>query len=128
MDQSVWVYRRLKGLYFFQFGSMGVLFPVMPLFFEFLGYRKSEIGILTALAPATSFIFGPGFSILADTYSIHGLLTLSCHIISSTLIYFMNYVTNYKTMLCLVLFSMIIRAPVCMQMDSHTLLLIGGEN
>ena len=117
-NQPLWVYRKLKGLYFFQFGAMGCLFPVLPLFFEWLGYRKSEIGVLTSLRPAMSFIFGPSLSLLADSYSIHGVLTMTCHIVSGTMIYCMKFVTAYKTMLVLVLFGAIIRAPVSMQMDA----------
>lgn len=112
---------RLKSLYFCIFGAMGILFPIIPLFYESLSFSKTKIGVLTAIPPVTSTIFGPLWSILFDATQTHDLGTILAHIVQGLLTGSALYMKKFQAMVAIVLLSSVFRAPVSAQIDSHTI-------
>jgi MFS family permease len=117
----------LKVLYFMSFGSMGVLFPIIPIFYEGLGFSKTNIGILTAIPPVTTFLFGPLWSVLFDAKKWHGIGTQLTQLTSAAATTAGVLVTSFPTMVCVVTASSVLRAPVSAQVDAHTIGLLRGK-
>jgi MFS family permease len=117
----------LKVLYFMSFGSMGVLFPIIPIFYEDLGFSKTNIGILTAIPPVTTFLFGPLWSVLFDAKKWHGIGTQLTQLTSGAATTLAVLVTSFPTMVCVVTASSVLRAPVSAQVDAHTIGILRGK-
>lgn len=60
-----------KLLYFVQFCGYGILSPYMPVFYEGLKMRKSQIGVLTMLPNICSFLVAPVFGFVGEHASNH---------------------------------------------------------
>ena len=112
---------KLRFTYFCLFGTMGILSPFLPLFFQSVGYSKLEIGILGGLPPLSSFIFGPLWSFLADYISKHEFIILMNHTISTTATSLMYFISSFNLMIGFVLFISITKSPVSTLLDSFTL-------
>ena len=117
----------LKVLYFMSFGSMGVLFPIIPIFYEELGFSKTNIGILTAIPPVMTFLCGPLWSVLFDAKKWHGIGTQLTQLSSAAATTLAVLVTSFPTMVGVVTASSILRAPVSAQVDAHTIGLLRGK-
>ena len=62
---------RFRALYFFMFSGLGVIMPYLPVYFEFLKYSKSQIGVLSMIPNFSSFMVAPLFSIIGDKLDAH---------------------------------------------------------
>lgn len=65
---------RLAGFYALYFGTVGIVLPFFPGYFEAAGFSASEIGVLLAVGPACMLFAPPVWGQLADRTGRPGLV------------------------------------------------------
>ncbi|HKZ69927.1 MAG TPA: MFS transporter [Anaerolineales bacterium] len=61
----------MAAYYFFFYAAIGVLLPYLPLYYEHIGLRGEQIGLLLGLGPVVLLISGPLWGSLGDRFNLH---------------------------------------------------------
>jgi PPP family 3-phenylpropionic acid transporter len=115
-----------KYLYFFVFGSTGIFYPYIPVFFETIGKSKFEIGILCSLPNATNFFFAPIWTYFADTCNTHNEVLMYSYFISTILTFLIQYFQSFFVLFILVLIVSIFKSPTIPLIDSAAISSLGN--
>lgn len=68
------------------YGCMGFLMPYFNMILAHYGYNGWQIGVISAIRPLASALCGPVWAGLADYYSEHRRILLSCLVLSSVVL------------------------------------------
>eukprot|EP01116_Phalansterium_solitarium_P005948 TRINITY_DN18272_c0_g1_i1.p1 TRINITY_DN18272_c0_g1~~TRINITY_DN18272_c0_g1_i1.p1 ORF type:complete len:516 (-),score=162.00 TRINITY_DN18272_c0_g1_i1:170-1717(-) len=116
-----------KLLNFMLFASWGCYFPFLSIFFRYVGYSQSEIGLLLSITPFIGSVSATFWTGLADRFHKHKLLLVGNMTVASvvlTTLSFAEHVPFGVTMAIMACFSFI-RAPVNPLMDAAVLQMLG---
>lgn len=125
-DTTLKISYLFKYLYFFVFGSTGIFYPYIPVFFETLGLSKVEIGILCSLPNATNFFFAPLWTYFADTFNKHNEVLIFPYFISTLLTFLLQYFKSFGALFTLVLILSIFKSPSIPLIDSAAISSLGN--
>lgn len=109
---------RLKLLYFFLYGGLGVLSPYVPVFFERLHMTKSQIGILLMIPSMSSFVFAPLWSMFCDRLNIRSEVIFFALMTSQVLTCSMYFFEAFTSMVSIVVIGSVVKAPLTSLVDS----------
>ena len=129
LEQDQFRFFVFKLMYFVYFGTFGVIFPTLPVFFESNNlFNKYQIGVLCMVPNLTSFIVSPFVSVLIDKYSnLQTEIFIFLLIVSTFIMFTLLYTVSYSASFWAVLLSSITRAPLIPMLDSRTIGLLGDK-
>jgi len=67
---------RARSVYFLFYGAWAAFIPFLPLYYQSLGYKGGQIGLLTSLVPLITLVGAPVWSGLADATHRHRAVLL----------------------------------------------------
>jgi MFS transporter, PPP family, 3-phenylpropionic acid transporter len=106
--------------------SMGAWLAFFNLYLETKGLSGSQIGLVGGIYQAALFLFAPLLGILADRYGIKKLLTISL-IISSTLLFFFQFIDQYFLLIIYTLIMSFFLQPIGSLIDSLAIKFVRNE-
>jgi len=109
------------------FAAYGCLPPFLPVYFQSLGFSKTQIGLLGSLQPFLSFIGGSAGTFVADKTRRHKLIMLLCIFVAMLLRCSIFFVSSFLQAAFLVLSAEIIGSPVFSLVDNGILGLLGNQ-
>ncbi|HLF91389.1 MAG TPA: MFS transporter [Anaerolineales bacterium] len=114
--------------YFFFFAAMASFAPFIVLYYQSLGLRGSQIGLLVAVPPIMSLWSGPFWTGFSDARSKHrwvfnGLTTGSITIVTG-----IAFVNDFWLLLLLAMMNAILFAPLPSLMDNAVVSLLGDQS
>lgn len=113
--------------YFLYYAAAAALVPFLPLYYQEVGLRGTQIGLLAGLFPLISWISAPAWGALADRIGRHNLLL---GVMIGSAVGFALVLSGLKTFVWLILavalFSFFF-APIMPVVDSITLQILGAR-
>ena len=114
LDHQPSLFRIFKVVYFVFFGSLGVIQPTFPVFFETVNhFTKYQIGFLQMIPNAIAFFVSPFMAAIADRYeSSQSYIFVYSLIIATVFTMAMLLTQSFILSIALVLLTSIARASV----------------
>jgi MFS family permease len=109
---------RYKAIYFLIFAGLGIIFPYLPVYLEYVQLTKSQIGILSMIPNLAAFFVAPIFSILGDMLSAHYELMMISLVTSTVSTLCILIPRGFAALAGVVLITSILRAPLTPQIDA----------
>ena len=120
-EEGLFKHFHFKLMYFLYFGSLGFLYPYLPLFYETLNFRKASIGVLCLIPNFAMIFFAPIMNFIADKTAGQYELLICSILISSIVTCSSLLVTTFDAQVLITIVSAVFRAPVGSALDSLTL-------
>lgn len=111
---------RLKSLLFFYYSAMTILVSYLPVYFQGIGLKSNQIGVLLAIGPLAGMISQPLWGYMTDKYRTSKKMIIICLICSTLtgLVMFLSY--RYSLLIFTVFIFYIFMAPIGGLSDSLT--------
>ena len=123
LEQQPGLFLVFKVVYFVFFGSLGVISPTFPVFFETVNhFNKYQIGILQMIPNAIAFFVSPFMAALADRYeSSQTYLFVYSLIIGTILTMTMLLCKSFIINVILVFLTSVAKASLVPTLDARTI-------
>ena len=105
--------------YFWFYAGIGAFVPFSALYYDSLGFRGLELGILTSLPAVATALLGPMWGILADTFGVHRQIMRVVLLLAAGIVWALTGITAFVPfMVVMALLAMVI-VPVPSLWDSY---------
>ena len=105
--------------YFWFYAGIGAFVPFSALYYDSLGFRGLELGILTSLPAIATALLGPMWGILADTFGVHRQIMRVVLLLAAGIVWALTGITTFVPfMVVMALLAMVI-VPVPSLWDSY---------
>lgn len=119
-----WAYFHLKNFNFFLYGTMAILFPYLPLYFQLQGFSKVQVGLLMSVGPIISLFANPFWGYWSDRLQNTRfilILMLSGNLLLGQLFFQMNSFVTVVLFLFIFLFFQTALFPITDSLILHSI-------
>mmetsp|Transcript_28517 Transcript_28517/g.37305 ORF Transcript_28517/g.37305 Transcript_28517/m.37305 type:complete len:491 (+) Transcript_28517:172-1644(+) len=111
----------IKIVYFCLFGATSCVYTLLPVFLEYIGRNKEEIGILSSLLPLITCWASPLWSAVADRFKLHKLLLFTAIILSALVRYFYLGTPSFTDLFIWIAIASFLDAPQAPFLDAFSM-------
>lgn len=129
--------RLIQPKIYFSLGFLacGCIMPFLSMYYRSLGIGSTEIGVLTAVLPITTFLMAPTWTYLADRYESHKLILAFTSLTSAIVALMFPQLMKYRDQdllfplgICLVIAFAVFFSPFISMLDAVVLSILKTTN